>query len=156
MDLYGMPSDHVVFATTVVEEFTSRSGPDAAAFTDGPRLDQLGWRHRRVEAVHLPRPHARPTALRFWQRRVLFVPLATSTSPGSEPYYGDVWATYEDFEAAWPGFSRRVTTRGTSRPPQGVIDGREESLRMLDAFARYPASPPGNVGVPRRARATLE
>ena len=146
MDVYGMPIDHP-FATTVVEEFSFTPRPDAHGFTDGHVFDLGGG--TTVEAVHLP-GHTRGHSGFRIGTDVFF--LSDIDLTGFGPYYGDVWSDLEDFEASLAKVRDEDARWYVTFHHKGVIEGREEFLRLLDAFAsRHPPAPRGHAGVPRRA-----
>ena len=71
---------------------------------------------------------------------------------GFGPYYGDVWSDLEDFEASLAKVRDEDADYYVTFHHRGVIEGREEFLRLLDAFTAVIASAPrGDARVPRRA-----
>jgi glyoxylase-like metal-dependent hydrolase (beta-lactamase superfamily II) len=141
MDVYGMPIDHE-FATTVVEEFNFTPRPDAHGFTDGHVFDLGGGTS--VEAVHLP-GHTRGHSGFRIGGDVFF--LSDIDLTGFGPYYGDVWSDLEDFEASLAKVRDEDARWYVTFHHKGVIEGREEFLRLLDGFAAV---------IPRRHAAMLE
>ena len=141
MGVYGMPLDHE-FATKVVEEFHYTPRPDAAGFTDGHVFDLGGG--TTVEAVHLP-GHTRGHSGFRIADDVFF--LSDIDLTGFGPYYGDVWSDLEDFEASLAKVRDEDARWYVTFHHKGVIDGREEFLRLLDGFAEV---------IPRRHAAMLE
>jgi glyoxylase-like metal-dependent hydrolase (beta-lactamase superfamily II) len=141
MDVYGMPIDHP-FATTVVEEFNFTPRPDAAGFTDGHVFDLGGG--TTVEAVHLPGHTRGHSGFRIGSD-VFF--LSDIDLTGFGPYYGDVWSDLEDFEASLAKVRDEDARWYVTFHHKGVIEGRAEFLRLLDAFASV---------IPRRHEAMLE
>jgi glyoxylase-like metal-dependent hydrolase (beta-lactamase superfamily II) len=140
MDVYGMPIDHP-FATTIVEEFHYAPRPDAKGFKDGHVFDLGGG--VAVEAVHLP-GHTRGHS-GFRVQDVFF--LSDIDLTGFGPYYGDVWSDLEDFEASLMKVRDEDARFYVTFHHKGVIEGREEFVRMLDDFEAV---------IPRRHAAMLE
>jgi glyoxylase-like metal-dependent hydrolase (beta-lactamase superfamily II) len=129
MDVYGLPLDHP-FASTVVDEFYFTPRPDARGFTDGHVFDLGGG--ITVEAMHLP-GHTRGHS-GFRVGEVFF--LSDIDLTGFGPYYGDVWSDLEDFEASLVKVRRVDAAYYVTFHHKGVIEGRAEFLRLLDAFHR--------------------
>ncbi|MDQ1424851.1 MAG: hypothetical protein QOD72_2349 [Acidimicrobiaceae bacterium] len=128
MDVYGLPLDHP-FAQTVVDEFHYTSRPDARGFTDGHIFDLGGG--TTVEAVHLP-GHTRGHSGFRIDRDVFF--LSDIDLTGFGPYYGDVWSDLDDFEASLVKVRDVDAAWYVTFHQKGVIEGRAEFLRLLDAF----------------------
>jgi glyoxylase-like metal-dependent hydrolase (beta-lactamase superfamily II) len=127
MDVYGLPLDDP-FATRVVEEFYFTARPDARGFTDGHVFDLGGTT---VEAMHLP-GHTRGHSGFQIGRDVFF--LSDIDLTGFGPYYGDVWSDLEDFEASLVKVRDVDVAYYVTFHQKGVIEGRTEFLRLLDAF----------------------
>ena len=53
---------------------------------------------------------------------------------GFGPYYGDVWSDLEDFEASLVKVREVDAAYYVTFHHKGVIEGRSEFLRLLDAF----------------------
>ena len=140
MDVYGMPIDHP-FATTIVEEFHYEPRLDAEGFKDGHVFDLGGG--VAVEAVHLP-GHTRGHS-GFRVGDVFF--LSDIDLTGFGPYYGDVWSDLEDFEASLTKVRDEDARFYVTYHHKGIIEGREEFVRMLDDFEAV---------IPRRHAAMLE
>ena len=66
---------------------------------------------------------------------------------GFGPYYGDVWSDLEDFEASLAKVRDEDARWYVTFHHKGVIEGREEFVRLLDAFAAV---------IPRRHAAMLD
>jgi glyoxylase-like metal-dependent hydrolase (beta-lactamase superfamily II) len=128
MDVYGLPLDDP-FATKVVEEFHFTARPDAKGFTDGHVFDLGGG--TTVEAVHLP-GHTRGHSGFQIGCDVFF--LSDIDLTGFGPYYGDVWSDLEDFEASLVKVRDVDVAYYVTFHQKGVIEGRAEFLRLLDAF----------------------
>jgi glyoxylase-like metal-dependent hydrolase (beta-lactamase superfamily II) len=128
MDVYGLSLDHP-FATSVIEEFHYTARPDAQGFTDGHVFDLGGG--VTVEAVHLP-GHTRGHSGFRIGRDVFF--LSDIDLTGFGPYYGDVWSDLEDFEASLVKVRSVDAAYYVTFHQKGVIEGRAEFLRLLDAF----------------------
>jgi glyoxylase-like metal-dependent hydrolase (beta-lactamase superfamily II) len=139
MAVYGFPPDHE-FATTILEEFHYAPRPDAQGFQDGHVFDLGGG--TAVEAVHLP-GHTRGHC-GFRVGEVFF--LSDIDLTGFGPYYGDVWSDLDDFEASLVKVRNEAARWYVTFHHKGVIEGRDEFLRMVDAFREV---------IPRRHQAML-
>lgn len=129
LDVYGLqgaPRDD--FSDTIVDEFHFTPRPDAQGFGDGAVFDLGGVT---VEAVHLP-GHTRGHS-GFRIGGVFF--LSDIDLSGFGPYYGDVWSDLEDFEASLAKVRDEVADHYVTFHHKGVIDGREEFLKLVDDFA---------------------
>ena len=134
------------FAKQVVEEFHYTPRPDAEGFRDG-HVWELGG--TQVEAVHLP-GHTRGHSGFRVSDGVFF--LSDIDLTGFGPYYGDVWSDLEDFERSLAQVRDERADYYVTFHHRGVIEGREEFLRLLDEFhAVIPPPPRGDARVPRRA-----
>ena len=129
------------FEKVIVEEFHFEPRPDAQGFGDGHVFDLGGG--VTVEAVHLP-GHTRGHS-GFRMDGVFF--LSDIDLTGFGPYYGDVWSDLEDFEASLVQVRDEVADHYVTFHHKGVIEGRQQFLTMLDAFAEV---------IPRRHAAMLE
>jgi glyoxylase-like metal-dependent hydrolase (beta-lactamase superfamily II) len=141
LGIYGMPPDHE-FRSKLVEEFHFAPRPDAHGFTDGHVWDLGGG--ITVEAVHLPGHTRGHSGFRIGSD-VFF--LSDIDLTGFGPYYGDVWSDLEDFEASLRKVRDEHAAWYVTFHHKGVIEGREEFLRLLDAFAAV---------IDRRHQAMLE
>jgi glyoxylase-like metal-dependent hydrolase (beta-lactamase superfamily II) len=128
MAVYGLTTDHD-FATDVVEQFHFAPRPDATGFVDGHVFDLGGG--TLVEAVHLP-GHTRGHSGFRVTDGVFF--LSDIDLTGFGPYYGDVWSDLEDFEASLAKVRDEEADYYVTFHHKGVIEGREEFLRLLDGF----------------------
>jgi glyoxylase-like metal-dependent hydrolase (beta-lactamase superfamily II) len=128
MDVYGLPLDHA-FTSTVLEEFHYTPRPDAVGFTDGHVFDLGGG--TTVEAVHLPGHTRGHSGFRIGSD-VFF--LSDIDLTGFGPYYGDVWSDLDDFEASLVKVRDVDVAYYVTFHHRGVIEGRSEFLRLLDAF----------------------
>ena len=71
---------------------------------------------------------------------------------GFGPYYGDVWSDLEDFEASLAKVRDEDADYYVTFHHRGVIEGRDEFLRLLDGFtAVIETRHAGDARVPRRA-----
>jgi hypothetical protein len=66
---------------------------------------------------------------------------------GFGPYYGDAWSDLEDFESSLATVRDEDADWYVTFHHKGVIEGRAEFLRLLDAFAEV---------IPRRHAAMLD
>ena len=130
MDVYGWQGDvRDVWARNVVEEFHFAPRPDAHGFSHGDVFD-LG--SIRIEAVHLP-GHTRGHSGFRISDGVFF--LSDIDLTGFGPYYGDAWSDLDDFEASLAAVRDEHADFYVTFHHKGVIEGRDEFLRLLDAFA---------------------
>ncbi len=127
MAVYGLPLDHP-FAKDIVEVFHYAPRPDATGFSDGHVFDLGGTA---VEAVHLP-GHTRGHSGFRVDGEVFF--LSDIDLTGFGPYYGDVWSDLEDFEASLAKVREEDARYYVTFHHRGVIEGRAEFLRLIDAF----------------------
>jgi glyoxylase-like metal-dependent hydrolase (beta-lactamase superfamily II) len=128
LDVYGLPIDHP-FASTVIDEFHFTARPDARGFTDGHVFDLGGG--IAVEAMHLPGHTRGHSGFRIGSD-VFF--LSDIDLTGFGPYYGDVWSDLEDFEESLVKVRSVDAAYYVTFHHKGVIEGRTEFLRLLDAF----------------------
>ncbi len=129
MDVYGLSGQpRADFSKQVIEEFHYTPRPDAEGFGDGHVWD-LGSAH--VEAVHLP-GHTRGHSGFRISGGVFF--LSDIDLTGFGPYYGDVWSDLEDFERSLIQIRDEEADYYVTFHHKGVIEGREEFLRLLDEF----------------------
>ena len=140
MGVYGLPLDHP-FASDIVEHFHYTPRPDAEGFSDGHVFDLGGTT---VEAVHLPGHTRGHSGFRVGDG-VFF--LSDIDLTGFGPYYGDVWSDLEDFEASLAKIREEDARYYVTFHHRGIIEGRAEFLRLLDAFGAV---------IPRRHQAMLE
>jgi glyoxylase-like metal-dependent hydrolase (beta-lactamase superfamily II) len=116
------------FLQTVIDEFHFQPRPDAQGFSDGHVFDLGGVS---VEAVHLP-GHTRGHS-GFRVDNVFF--LSDIDLTGFGPYYGDVWSDLDDFEESLAKVRHEQGDYYVTFHHKGIIEGREQFLEMLDAFA---------------------
>jgi glyoxylase-like metal-dependent hydrolase (beta-lactamase superfamily II) len=141
MEVYGLTGEpREAFSREVVEHFHYTPRPDAEGFTDGHVWD-LG--EVQVEAVHLP-GHTRGHSGFRITGGVFF--LSDIDLTGFGPYYGDVWSDLEQFEASLDQVRGEEADHYVTFHHKGVIQGRDEFLTLLDAFAAV---------IPRRHEAML-
>jgi glyoxylase-like metal-dependent hydrolase (beta-lactamase superfamily II) len=141
MDVYGWQGPiRDGWARSVVEEFHFTPRPDARGFSHGDVFDLGGVT---VEAVHLP-GHTRGHSGFRISGAVFF--LSDIDLTGFGPYYGDAWSDLEDFEASLAAVRDEEADFYVTFHHKGVIEGRDEFLRLLDSFAAV---------IPRRHDAML-
>jgi glyoxylase-like metal-dependent hydrolase (beta-lactamase superfamily II) len=129
MDVYGLSGEaRSAFAQQVLEEFHYAPRPDAEGFADGHVWD-LG--RTQVEAVHLP-GHTRGHSGFRISGGVFF--LSDIDLTGFGPYYGDVWSDLEDFERSLAQVRDEHADYYVTFHHRGVVEGRDEFLRLLDEF----------------------
>jgi glyoxylase-like metal-dependent hydrolase (beta-lactamase superfamily II) len=142
MEVYGLTGEpRAAFSQQVVEEFHYTGRPDAEGFRDG-HVWELGG--TQVEAVHLP-GHTRGHSGFRISDGVFF--LSDIDLTGFGPYYGDVWSDLEDFERSLVQVRDEDADFYVTFHHRGVIEGRDEFLRLLDEFHSV---------IPRRHAAMLE
>lgn len=142
MAVYGLTgTTRDEFAKQVIEEFNFTPRPDAEGFGDGHAWDLGGVT---VEARHLP-GHTRGHCGFRVGEGVFF--LSDIDLTGFGPYYGDVWSDLEQFESSLVEVRDEEADYYVTFHHKGVIEGRDEFLRMLDAFHEV---------IPRRHAAMLE
>jgi glyoxylase-like metal-dependent hydrolase (beta-lactamase superfamily II) len=116
------------FERLVVDEFHFEPRADAKGFSDGRVFDLGGVT---VEAVHLP-GHTRGHS-GFRIDNVFF--LSDIDLTGFGPYYGDMWSDLDDFEESLVKVRDEEADYYVTFHHKGIIEGREQFLEMLDAFA---------------------
>jgi glyoxylase-like metal-dependent hydrolase (beta-lactamase superfamily II) len=129
MDIYGLEGGaREAFRRAVVDEFNFAPRPDANGFHDGAVFDLGGIA---IEAVHLP-GHTRGHSGFRVASDVFF--LSDIDLTGFGPYYGDARSDLEDFEESSIKVRHEDPRYYVTYHHKGVIEGRETSLEMLDAF----------------------
>jgi len=117
------------FGQHLLDDFSYTPRPDAVGFGHGHVWD-LGA--VTVEAVHLPGHTRGHSGLRV-SDGVFF--LADIDLTGFGPYYGDVWSDLDDFEESLRRVRSEAAEFYVTFHHKGVIEGRAEFVRLLDAFA---------------------
>lgn len=129
MAVYGYEGEvGEAFERLVVDEFHFEPRADAKGFSDGHVFDLGGVT---VEAVHLP-GHTRGHS-GFRIDNVFF--LSDIDLTGFGPYYGDMWSDLDDFEDSLAKVRHEEADYYVTFHHKGIIEGREQFLEMLDAFA---------------------
>jgi glyoxylase-like metal-dependent hydrolase (beta-lactamase superfamily II) len=130
LDVYGLEGEaRAVYAMQLLDEFHYTPRPDALGFGDGHTWSLGGVA---VEAVHLP-GHTRGHSGFRIDGGVFF--LSDIDLTGFGPYYGDVWSDLEQFESSLVKVRDEDARWYVTFHHKGVIDGREEFIRLLDEFA---------------------
>jgi glyoxylase-like metal-dependent hydrolase (beta-lactamase superfamily II) len=130
MAVYGYGGDAARdFRERIVAEFHYVGRPDAEGFGDGHVWDLGGTS---VEAVHLPGHTRGHSGFRLDGGRVFF--LSDIDLTGFGPYYGDVWSDLEQFEASLVRVRDEDAEHYVTFHHKGIIHGRDEFVRLLDAF----------------------
>jgi glyoxylase-like metal-dependent hydrolase (beta-lactamase superfamily II) len=130
MAVYGLTGEaREAFEAVVLDAFHYTPRPDATGFSDGHVFDLGGG--VTVEAVHLP-GHTRGHS-GFRMDGVFF--LSDIDLTGFGPYYGDVWSDLEDFDASLRQVREEEADYYVTFHHKGVIEGREQFVEMVDAFA---------------------
>ncbi len=131
-EVYGMPKAiEDVWFPQMVEEFHYVERPDATGFADGDRYD-LGDGVV-VEVVHLA-GHTRGHSGFLVDKEGVFF-CADVDLTGFGPYYGDHWSSLDDFVDAIERCRTIDARYYVTFHHKGVVEGRDEFLRQLDAFA---------------------
>ena len=132
MEVYGMPPEiEDVWRPQMVRDFHYVERPDATGFDDGDRYDLGGG--VTVEVVHLA-GHTRGHSGFLVEREGVFF-CADIDLTGFGPYYGDHWSDLDEFETAIERCRTIDARHYVTFHQKGVVDGRAEFVRMLDAFA---------------------
>jgi glyoxylase-like metal-dependent hydrolase (beta-lactamase superfamily II) len=130
LNVYGLAgAARASFAATVLDVFHFAPRPDAIGFCDGHVFDLGGVA---IEAVHLP-GHTRGHSGFRISDGVFF--LSDIDLTGFGPYYGDAWSDLEDFERSLQKVRSEEAAHYVTFHHKGVIEGREQFVRMVDAFA---------------------
>jgi glyoxylase-like metal-dependent hydrolase (beta-lactamase superfamily II) len=132
MQVYGMPPaiEHE-WREAVRRDFNYTERPDATGLADGDVVDLGGG--LTVTVVHLA-GHTRGHCGFLVEPEGLFF-VGDVDLTGFGPYYGDHWSDLEDFERSIER-CREVDARWyVTFHQKGVVEGREQFLTMLDAFA---------------------
>jgi len=117
------------FAQRMVRDFHYTARPDATSFHDGHVWDLGG---STVEAVHLPGHTRGHSGFRLDGGHVFF--LSDIDLTGFGPYYGDAWSDLDDFEASLVRVRDEHAEHYVTFHHKGIIEGRDEFLRLLDGF----------------------
>ncbi|HEY3485007.1 MAG TPA: MBL fold metallo-hydrolase [Ilumatobacteraceae bacterium] len=130
MDVYGLEGEpREAFSRVVLEQFHYTPRPDAVGFSDGHLFDLGGVS---VEAVHLP-GHTRGHSGFRVSGGVFY--LSDIDLTGFGPYYGDAWSDLDDFDASLRKVRDEDADWYVTSHHKGVIEGREQFVDMVDAFA---------------------
>jgi glyoxylase-like metal-dependent hydrolase (beta-lactamase superfamily II) len=132
MEVYGMPApiEHE-WREVVVRDFAYTERPDATGLADGDVVD-LGDGVT-VSVVHLAGHTRGHCGFLVEPEGVFFVGDVDLTGFG--PYYGDHWSDLEDFERSIDRCRDIDADWYVTFHQKGVVEGRSQLLRMLDAFA---------------------
>lgn len=130
--VYGMPKPiEEVWFPKMVEEFHYVERPDATGFVDGDRYE-LGDSVV-VEVVHLAGHTKGHSGFLVDTEGVFFCADVDLSSFG--PYYGDHWSSLDDFVDAMERCREIEARYYVTFHHKGVVEGRDEFLRQLTAFA---------------------
>lgn len=133
MELYGVPTEQWPAMTDLVTgRFHFDGWPEAEALADGDVLDLGGVT---VEAVHAPGHTGGHTVyvIDDGEVRVMVTGDIDLTTFG--PYYGDAASSLEEFEATLAKVRGIEADHYVTFHHKGVIDGHDEFVRMVDAYA---------------------
>ncbi len=130
MDVYGLGGDDSAWRDTVATEFNFAGWPDAHGFGDGDVFD-LG--DVSVRVLHLAGHTRGHSAFMIEPDGVLFVGDVDLSTFG--PYYGDHWSDLDEFVASIARVREVAADHYVTFHHKGIVDGRDEFVRQLDAFA---------------------
>jgi glyoxylase-like metal-dependent hydrolase (beta-lactamase superfamily II) len=131
MDVDGFPPEVAGgWREAIVRDFHYTGRADAAAFAGG---DVFHLGDTSVQVIHLPGHTRGHCGFLVEPAGVLYVADIDLTSFG--PYYGDHWSDLEDFERSIAAVREIDACWYVTSHHKGVIEGRDEFVRMLDAFA---------------------
>jgi glyoxylase-like metal-dependent hydrolase (beta-lactamase superfamily II) len=130
LSIYGLPEEEAQrFRVDLIETFHIGDVPAATGFADGDVFDLGGVS---VRVVHLPGHTRGHSAFVVEPDGVAFVGDVDLSSFG--PYYGDHWSDLDDFVASIAKVRDVEADQFVTFHHKGVISGRDEFLRQLDAF----------------------
>lgn len=115
---------------TLVADFHLEGWPQATGFEDGDVFD-LG--DTSVTVMHLPGHTRGHSAFLIEPDGIAFVGDVDLSSFG--PYYGDHWSDLDDFVASIARVRALDMRAYVTFHHKGVVEGRDEFVRQLDAFA---------------------
>ncbi len=130
MDVYGLGGDDSAWRNTVATEFNFDGWPDAQGFDDGDVFDLGGVS---VRVLHLAGHTRGHSAFMIEPDGVLFVGDVDLSTFG--PYYGDHWSDLDEFVASIARVREVAADHYVTFHHKGIVDGRDEFVRQLDAFA---------------------
>ena len=143
MRIYGLPSSiEADWRREVLDRFYYTPRPDAAAYADGDVID-LG--STKLRAVHLPGHTRGHSGFLIEPQGVMYLADIDLTRFG--PYYGDAWSSLDDFERTLRRCRELEAKWFVTFHHRGVVEGREEFLRLLGDFEAV---------IARRERALLD
>ena len=123
-------SDRQDWENTLVDEFHLDGWPQAFGFEDGDVFD-LG--DTSVTVMHLPGHTRGHSAFVIEPDGIAFVGDVDLSSFG--PYYGDHWSDLDDFVDSIARVRKLDMRTYVTFHHKGVVEGRDEFVRQLDAFA---------------------
>ncbi len=131
LTVYGMSPDvELEWRDVLLRDFHYTPRPDALGFVDGHTIDLGGTG---VRALHLPGHTRGHCGFLIEPEGVAYFGDIDLTGFG--PYYGDAWSSLDEFEASLKRCAEVDARWFATFHHQGVIDGRESFLEMLDEFA---------------------
>ncbi|MFT3855558.1 MAG: MBL fold metallo-hydrolase [Ilumatobacteraceae bacterium] len=131
LSIYGLPLDDAAeFAANLRDDFHIGDTPGVTGFADGDVFDLGGVT---VRVLHLPGHTRGHSAFVVEPDGVAFVGDVDLSSFG--PYYGDHWSDLEDFVASIDRVRSLDAAHYVTFHHKGVVSGRAEFVRQLDAFA---------------------
>lgn len=126
--MHGAVAD--AFRETLQRDFTYVARPDAIGVTDGHVVD-LG--DVTITFVHLPGHTAGHSGMLIEPDGVFVTGDIDLSSFG--PLYGDTWSSVDDFERSLLRAREIVADHYVTFHHKGVIDGRDDYVAAIDAFA---------------------
>lgn len=126
--MHGAVAD--AFRETLQRDFTYVARPDAIGVTDGHVVD-LG--DVTITFVHLPGHTAGHSGMLIEPDGVFVTGDIDLSSFG--PLYGDTWSSVDDFERSLMRAREIVADHYVTFHHKGVIDGRDDYVAAIDAFA---------------------
>ncbi|MFN8020177.1 MAG: MBL fold metallo-hydrolase [Acidimicrobiales bacterium] len=131
LQMFGMQGAAAdAFRETLRRDFTYEARPDAIGVTDGHVVD-LG--DVTITWVHLPGHTAGHSGLLIEPDGVFVTGDIDLSSFG--PLYGDTWSSVDDFERSLVRAREVVAEHYVTFHHKGVIDGRDDYVAAIDAFA---------------------
>ena len=131
MQVYGLPAaDEPAWRGAVATSFNFTGWPHAEGFADGDVFDLGGTS---VQVLHLPGHTRGHSAFVVEPDGIAFVGDIDLSSFG--PYYGDHWSSLDEFVESLARVRVLDAAHYVTFHHKGVIDGRAEFVRQLDAFA---------------------
>lgn len=131
MAIYGMdPEADARFRRILVDDFTYVARPDAVGLHDGQAIDLGGVT---INVVHLPGHTSGHSGILIEPDGVFVTGDIDLSTFG--PYYGDATSDLDAFEVSLARARQIDANHYVTFHHKGIIDGRDEYVRAIDAFA---------------------